>query len=121
LETCQVVLSDPKLEFQLPSKGSLPGLILKHGVSTVEKKLHREGPLVWKVGITHDPAFRFWNPVFGYAIDRHQKWQKMVILYISHEHCGPAFLEAALIHKFKGTLSKSYRNSWLLLYRFELT
>ena len=41
--------------------------------------------------------------LFGYVLDR-QRWERMIIVYVSTETMGPAFLGAALIQQFKGPL-----------------
>lgn len=98
------ILEDSQLVCQLPRKSStgLAGSVLKHVFSTVQSILDKEWPAVFKVGITHDPHFRFRNRKFGYAHDRHQRWQCMVVLFASSEALGPAYVEAALIQKYKG-------------------
>ncbi|CAK9106713.1 unnamed protein product [Durusdinium trenchii] len=58
--------------------------------------------MVFKIGFTHCPHSRLRNPVFGY-LGELQKWERMVIVFASSEAVGPAFLEAALIQKYKGT------------------
>jgi hypothetical protein len=97
------IKGDPTLELWLPKKSSLPGLVVKHTMETVDKILEKQWPAVFKFGFTHCPHFRFWNK-FGYAVDKHQKWQMMCVLFASHESTGPAFLEASLIQKYKGNL-----------------
>ncbi|CAE7815448.1 nipblb, partial [Symbiodinium necroappetens] len=57
--------------------------------------------MVYKIGYSYDPHNRFFNRSFGYVHER-QKWEKMIVVYVSHETLGPAFLEAALIQRFKG-------------------
>ena len=100
------IYNDPKLELRLPKQGCLPGLVVKHTMDVVDKILHAQSPVVYKFGFTHCPHFRFWNSKFGYAVDPHQKWQTMCILFASHESTGPAFLEASLIQKYKSNLNE---------------
>ena len=92
-ECFRKISSDPKLELRIPRKGCLPGLIVKHVFEVVAKILEQQSPVVFKFGFTHCPHFRFRNTKFGYAVDPHQKWQVMCILFASHESTGPAFLE----------------------------
>ena len=91
------------LECQLPKKGSMSGMIVKHAFATLDKTLAQHGPMVFKIGFTHCPHSRLRNPVFGY-LGELQKWERMVIVFASSEAVGPAFLEAALIQKYKGCL-----------------
>lgn len=60
--------------------------------------------MVYKFGFTKHPAVRFRNRTYGYAFDPHQQWQAMVVIFASHESTGPAFLESALVQKYKGLL-----------------
>ncbi|CAE7293243.1 unnamed protein product [Symbiodinium necroappetens] len=66
----------------------------------MEKLFRKHEPLIWKVGFTHNPSWRWGNELYGYAHAR-DKWAGMVVLYCSTEQLGPAMLEAALIEKFK--------------------
>ncbi len=93
---------DPKIELKLPKRDCNTGFILKHACSVVDAVLKEWGPAVYKLGYTHCPKYRMHNRQFGYVHDKHQTWEKMIVLYCSHESVGPAFLEAALIHKYKG-------------------
>ena len=103
-ECFEKILADPKLQLQLPKSGCLPGTAMKHSIDLAERTIQQQWPVVYKIGFTHCPHTRFHNSKFGYAVDMHQQWQTMVILFASHESVGPSFVEAALIQKFKGTL-----------------
>lgn len=96
------IRSDPLLELKLPSKNSRSGQVVKHAIEVVQRTLEGHGPMVYKCGFTHCPFSRFRNRKYGYAVDKVQKWEKMIILFASHESVGPAFLEGCLIQKFKG-------------------
>ena len=96
------IVSDPKLELQLPKRGCLAGGVIKHAMDVFDKTSRLHSPMVYKFGYTHCPKYRFYNNKFGYAVDKHQRWQSMIILFASHETAGPSFLEAFLIEKFKG-------------------
>ena len=76
-----------------------------HGFQVLEKVLHEAKPMVYKIGYTHCPFTRFFNRKFGYVRDPHQKWEKMVVVYVSDETVGPSFLEAAMIHCHRGPLA----------------
>lgn len=95
--------ADPTIDCRLPKNGALTGAILTHACATVDSILREQGPAVYKIGYTHCPSFRMRNRLYGYVHDRHQKWQQMVVVYCSDEPVGPAFLEAALINKHKGS------------------
>ena len=97
--------ADPLIELKLPSKNSRSGQVVKHAIGVVEDALQKYSPMVFKCGFTHCPVFRFRNHKFGYALDPFQKWERMIILFASHEPIGPSFLEGCLIQKFKGTLN----------------
>lgn len=97
------IYADPQLELQLPRKGAKSGHIVRHAIAVVQKTLDKWGPMVFKCGFTHCPSTRWRNRKFGYAVDRYQKWEQMIILYVSHESAGPSFLESCLIQTFKSS------------------
>lgn len=114
--TCECLLriaEDPCVECRLPKRGAIAGQVLKHVHSTLQRHLKREEPAMYKVGFTHDAVWRFRNKLYGYAMAPEQ-WQGMVVVYISHEPCGPAFLEAAMIQRCLGFLACMY--AWLHIY-----
>lgn len=55
--------------------------------------------MTFKFGITHDPAFRFHNDMWGY---RHSfdQFDKMIVLLAAENPVATAYLEAALISQF---------------------
>ncbi|CAE7723928.1 nipblb [Symbiodinium sp. CCMP2456] len=95
------LLSTDRMSLKLPRPGALAGQVIKHGIRVLEDTLASYGPMVYKIGYSYDPHNRFFNRSFGYVHER-QKWEKMIVVYVSHETLGPAFLEAALIQRFKG-------------------
>lgn len=97
------IYADPQLELQLPRKGAKSGHIVRHAIAVVQKTLDKWGPMVFKCGFTHCPSTRWRNRKFGYAVDRYQKWEQMIILYVSHESVGPSFLESCLIQTFESS------------------
>lgn len=99
------IFSDPLLELQLPKRGCLAGGVIKHAMDVIDETMRLHSPMVYKFGYTHCPKYRFHNKQFGYAVDKHQRWQSMIILFASHETAGPSFLEAILIEKFRGNLA----------------
>ena len=74
-----------------------------HAYKVMDQTLEKFGPMVYKIGFTHCPYTRFYNSKFGYVNDR-QRWESMVVVFASHEAIGPAFVEAALIQRYKGFL-----------------
>lgn len=99
----QKIENDSALDYNLPKQGAVAGQILSHARLVIEKLVKNQWPLIWKVGYSHDPEFRFRNRIYGYSGDR-ECWQAMLVVYVSHETVGPAFLEAALINTFQGSL-----------------
>ena len=100
---------------KLARPGALAGQVIRHSTQVLENMLETHGPMVYKIGFSYDPHNRFFNKSFGYIHER-QQWERMVIVYVSDETLGPAFLEAALIQRFKGPLIEwfVYRSSMLL-------
>ena len=100
------------ITLNLPPLGALAGRVLQHASRALEKLFSKWEPMIWKVGYTHDPVWRWSNSLYGYARAA-DKWEAMEILYVSPEPCSPAMLEAALIDKFKGFLASLYVfNPW---------
>lgn len=91
------------IAFRLPNANAVAGKVLQHAVNTLESLFVRESPLIFKVGITHNPAWRWSNGLYGYC-RAPEKWSHMLLLFESSEPYGPAMLEAALIHKYQGGL-----------------
>ena len=80
------------------------GKALNHAIQVMEGYFLKHSPLIFKIGITHDPIFRWANDVYGYGVAR-DSWAEMVVLYLSDEPYSPAMLEAALIEKYQSSLS----------------
>lgn len=91
------------LDYRLPPTGVPAGKILQHAKSVVHSLLQKHAPMVFKLGYTHNPVWRWTNPLYGYRFDCH-RYTNMVILYESSEAAGPAMLEASLIDLFKSIL-----------------
>lgn len=110
-ECFQKICHEPKIECMLQTRSaSLAGTILRHAFNSMEKLFAQHWPMVYKIGFTHDPHSRWWNPVYGYAADKHQRWESMAVIYASVESTGPAFVEAALIQKYKGASTFGFKN-----------
>lgn len=68
------------LDYKLPPPGVSAGRVLQHAKSVLSTLIQKEQPLIFKVGYTHNPMFRWANTLYGYM------------------------LEAALIELFRSTL-----------------
>ena len=90
---------DDRLDYRLPKKGSLAGAVLKHCFKVIDSTIEKHTPLIFKLGFTHCPHTRMYNRKFGYWKDA---WENLLVLYVAPESISPAFLEAALIQKYKG-------------------
>ena len=92
------------ISFRLPRKPSSAGAILQHAITVVDSCFAKYEPMIYKVGFTHDPAWRWSNTIYGY---QHAKdgWQAMTVLSASHEPYSPAMLEAALIERCRDSIS----------------
>ena len=88
------------ISFDLPKPHAVAGQVLQHSVAVLERMFRKYEPLIFKIGFTHDPYFRWGNKLYGYAHAR-EKWAQMTILFITDEPYGPAMLEASLIDKFQ--------------------
>ncbi|CAE7388848.1 unnamed protein product [Symbiodinium sp. CCMP2592] len=88
------------IRFELPARSHLTGFVLLHASSTIERLFDDHAPMVFKIGFTHNPAFRWANSRYGYAHDPYDRWDAMVILYLASNPHGPAMLESALIDKY---------------------
>ena len=75
------------------------GTILRHSIRVIEKLFTAEEPLIFKIGFSHNPVFRWQNDIYGYVKAR-ERWSHMVIAHYSKEPFSAAMLEAALIEKY---------------------
>ena len=91
------------IDFRLPKLGALAGAVLKHATLVVDSLFERHAPMLFKLGYTHNPCWRWSNHLYGYchAVD---KWSNMRVLYIAMEPYSVAMLEAALIDKYGSNL-----------------
>ena len=102
-EVFEKMLASQEFIIKLPKANALAGQVTRHGINIIEETLRLHGPMVYKIGFSYNPYNRWHNKSFGYKYEK-QRWQRMTIIYISSETMGPAFLEAALIQRFKGPL-----------------
>ena len=103
-ECFQQIEDDDHLGFCLPPKNSLPGAVLRHVYKYVDNLVGKEWPLIYKLGFTHSPHARFWNNKYGYVTERY-KWERLVVIYCGIDTTSAAYVEAALIQKYKGYLA----------------
>jgi hypothetical protein len=99
------ISQEDHMSCQLPKAKATAGRILAHAGDVVEALIRKESPLTFKIGITHCPIFRWYHKPYGYqhGVD---KFEKMVMLFASSSPIGPAFLEAALVDKYRSCLAK---------------
>ena len=93
--------ADGAIGFDLPGS-TLASNVLKHAESTI-RSFSSKCPALYKVGATSNPVVRWQHSRYGYALDKHVRWDSMIIL---HVHTDPALiclLEAALIRIFYDT------------------
>ena len=99
--TMTTISHEECVAFDLPKTGASAGSVLRHSQNVFGKLKAKHEPMIYKFGFTHNPMWRWKNPMYGYAKAR-DGWTNMVVLYVSHEHYSPAMLEAALIDKHIG-------------------
>ena len=88
------------IAFDLPPPNLCAGRVLEHCVKTVERIYNKWDPMIFKIGWTHDPCWRWKNEIYGYSHAK-EKWSNMTVLHISREPYSTSMLEAALILHFK--------------------
>ncbi|CAJ1428541.1 unnamed protein product [Effrenium voratum] len=87
------------IDFQIPREGVSSGKVLLHCANVCDRLFTKHSPVIFKIGFTHDPVWRWGNTLYGYVNER-EKWTNMTVLYVADERFGPAMLEAALIDKY---------------------
>ena len=107
---CQAT-SEVSIAFRLPKCNATAGAVLRHAACYIEGLFERMGPLIWKVGYTHNPCWRWENETYGYKFSKDQ-WTNMIVPYISFEPYGPAMLEAALIEKYSSVFVAKIWQNW---------
>ena len=94
-----------KVRFQLPQLDALSGSVLRHCINFIDGLIDSLSPVMFKVGFTHNPLWRWGNAMYGYG-KSNEKWSEMVVIYLAPEAHSPTMLEAALIEKYKGASMK---------------
>lgn len=101
--TSDVFLSIEKeknMSYKLPKAKATAGRVLAHASMTFEALYQKHFPMIWKIGITHCAVFHWYHKPYGYAYSV-EKYQHMHIIFASPSPVGAAFLEAALIDKYR--------------------
>lgn len=101
-----------KVRFDLPRLGALSGSVVRHCANLLDDLIDSQSPVMFKIGFTHNPFWRWGNSIYGYC-SAVEKWSFMVVIYAAPEPHSPAMLEAALIDKYKGTGFKSILVSFI--------
>ena len=99
------------ISFQLPPVKAVAGVVLAHAISKMMGLFSKHSPMIFKIGFTHNPAWRWSNSIYGYASSR-DRWSDMVVLYLATEPYSTAMLEAALIEKFNSHLAAIQVKFW---------
>ena len=89
--------------FRIAPVGSSAGRILRHAISVMDDLCQWKAPLLFKIGFTHDPVWRWTNNIYGYYHEG-EGWTNMIILHVSREPYSAAMLEASLIEKYQSNL-----------------
>lgn len=90
------------ISFKLPSLNAVAGGVLKHALKTMDGLIAKEYPLIFKVGFTHNCAWRWGNSLYGYCMSV-DNWSDMLVMHIAGEPYSVAMLEAALIQTYQST------------------
>ena len=104
MEVFSMITSDACLSQRLPPVGATAGKVLEHGAKVFTELQEQHSPMTFKIGITHNPHYRWNNTTFGYkwCVD---KFQHMIILFAAGNPYAPAFLEASLIREFGSAMA----------------
>ncbi|CAE7283808.1 unnamed protein product [Symbiodinium microadriaticum] len=73
--------------------------VLSHAEVCI-RSIFSKNPALYKIGVTRNPVRRWLHSGYGYKLDRHVQWERMIVL---HAHCNAdviCLLEAALIRIF---------------------
>ena len=52
------------IHFALPKSNAVAGAVLAHAIKIVEKQFSQHDPMIFKLGFTHNPHWRWCNPRF---------------------------------------------------------
>ena len=88
------------LDYKLPPVDCSEGRVIQHAKQVMSNLFKKHDPMIFKIGYTHNPVWRWTNRLYGYVLDKH-KYTNMVVMYQSDECRGPAMLEACLIDIYR--------------------
>lgn len=112
LEAFSDIVADPHIDYALPPRVSMSsGDVLEHIKAVIDRVVIRLKPATFKIGFTHDPAFRWNNRTFGY-IREVDKWTGMMVVWAGSNATVGAYVEAAMILHYKGNLFEANHNSF---------
>ena len=95
-------MDDVRIAFKLPPRSLNAGKALAYCRDVLQAILVRQSPVVYKIGVTGNPLFRFYkrpssiSPSPGYFYER-DRFQSMYILYAAAAWDEAALMEAVLI------------------------
>ena len=91
------------IRFDVPKIDASAGSVLKHSLWVLDGIFKRNEPLIFKIGWTHSPIWRWTNKLYGYK-KAQDGWSHMTVLFVTDEPYSPGMLEAALIEKYSSDL-----------------
>lgn len=113
LNVFRLIGQNKHMEHKLPRAGATAGRVLAHASAVFQTLLDKHKPMSFKFGITHCAHFRWYHRPYGYAHGC-EKFSNMTIVYASCSPSGPAWLEAALIDKFRSCSAETSRHQRVL-------
>lgn len=93
-----------QIQFQLPRPHALAGSVLQHCTNLLERLIQCHYPLIFKIGVTHCPVWRWGSKLYGYSTCP-EKWSRMIVMHLAEESHSIGMLEAALIDNYASNLS----------------
>ena len=90
------------ISFDIPYLRATASQVSQHAQRAISS-LFRKHPAVFKIGITSCPAKRWANPVYGYVLDKRERWQGMKIICVTSNSFSAALVESMMISQFKDT------------------
>ena len=76
--------------------------VLRHAEDSVGN-LFKTHPAVYKIGISSNPVKRWNHSLYGYGLDKRERWLGMKILAACDSAFGAAMIESALIRLFQNS------------------
>ena len=91
------------ITFDLPKNPKATASQVAQHAENAIRRLSKQHPAVFKIGLTSGPVKRWQHPRYGYALDKREKWRGMKIICVTASSFSAALLETMLISIFKGT------------------